>query len=99
MALFAFQRIASFKTSLQKRFDREAMNAGCRCFVRQQRTETIEALQHVSDEWILKAVAPLLGLAAPIPQCRRRVLDSRLDALHCAEARTVSIADARKRLL
>ena len=65
--------------------------------VEQQRTEIIEELQHVSDEWILKAVARLLGLDEPIPEEHQRVLNNRIDAYERGEARTVSLEDARKR--
>ena len=67
--------------------------------VEQQRIEIIEELQHVSDEWILKAVARLLGLDEPVPEEHQRTLDSRIDAYSRGEARTVPLDEARKRFL
>ena len=66
-----------------------------------EKLQIIEELNHVNDEWLLKAIKRLLGLDYPendIPEEHKRILDSRIKEYESGEAKLVDWEDVKKRL-
>ena len=65
-----------------------------------ERSEIIEEIKHVHDEWLLKAIKRLLGLdyGDEITEEHKEVLDSRINAYEAGEAKTIEWEEAKKRL-
>ncbi len=67
-----------------------------------ERNLIIEELNHVNDEWLLKAIKRLLGLDYPeddIPEEHKRILDERMNEYDAGKAETMGWDEAKKRLL
>ncbi len=67
-----------------------------------ERSQIIEELNHVNDEWLLKAIKRLLGLDYPeddIPEEYKRILDDRMQEYDAGRAETMGLDEAKKRLL
>ena len=65
-----------------------------------ERTQIIEEIKHVHDEWLLKAIKRLLGLDYDddISEEHKEVLDSRINAYESGQAKTIEWEEAKKRL-
>ena len=66
-----------------------------------ERLQIIEELNHVSDEWLLKAIKRLLGLdyEDEIPEEHKQILDQRINAFESGQVKTIEWEEAKKRLL
>ena len=67
-----------------------------------ERSQIIEELNHVNDEWLIKAIKRLLGLDYPgddIPEEHKRILDDRMKDYDAGTAETMGWDEAKKRLL
>ncbi len=66
-----------------------------------ERSQIIEELNHVNDEWLIKAIKRLLGLdfEDDIPEEHKRVLDERMKEYDAGTAETMGWDEAKKRLL
>ena len=61
----------------------------------------IDELNHVNDEWLLKAIKRLLGLDYEddrISDDHKKILDSRIDAFESGKAKLIEWDEAKKRL-
>jgi len=65
-----------------------------------ERTQIIEEIKHVDDEWLLKAIKRLLGLDYDdgVPEEHKQVLNSRIDAFENGSSKTLSLEDVKKRI-
>ena len=65
-----------------------------------ERTQIIEEIKHVHDEWLLKAIKRLLGLDYDddITEEHQQVLDSRINAYESGKAETIEWEEVKKRL-
>jgi hypothetical protein len=65
-----------------------------------ERSEIIEEIKHVHDEWLLKAIKRLLGLdyGDDVPEEHKQILDSRINAYESGHAKTIEWEEAKKRL-
>lgn len=65
-----------------------------------ERSEIIEEIKHVSDEWLLKAIKRLLGLDhdEDIPEEHKQILDGRIEAYESGQVETMEWEEAKKRL-
>ena len=65
-----------------------------------EKLQIIEELNHVNDEWLLKAIKRLLGLdyEDAIPEEHKQILDSRINAYESGQAETIEWEEAKKRL-
>jgi len=68
--------------------------------IEMERLQIIEELNHVNDEWLLKAIKRLLGLdyEDEVSEEQKQVLDGRINAYESGEAKTIEWDDAKKRL-
>lgn len=66
-----------------------------------ERNLIIEELNHVNDEWLLKAIKRLLGLDYPeddIPEEHKRILDERIREFESGEATLVDWEEIKKKM-
>ena len=66
-----------------------------------ERSQIIEELNHVNDEWLLKAIKRLLGIDYPeddIPEEHKRILDERIREYESGEVTLVDWEDVKKRM-
>jgi putative addiction module component len=65
-----------------------------------ERSEIIEEIKHVSDEWLLKAIKRLLGLDHDndISEEHKQILDSRINAYESGQVKPIEWEEAKKRL-
>ncbi len=61
----------------------------------------IAEINHIDDEWLLTAIKGLLGMndVADISDAHKSTLDARLEEYNNGAARTVSLVEAKMRLL
>ncbi len=66
-----------------------------------EKTQIIEELKLVHDEWLLKAIKRLLGLDSndEVPQEHKQILDSRINAFESGQVKLIEWSEAKKQLL
>jgi hypothetical protein len=65
-----------------------------------ERSQIIEEIGHVNEEWLLKAIKRLLALdyEDDVPEDHKQILDNRINAYDTGQAETIEWEEAKKKL-